>query len=162
MPSTFGNQYQVPASSMTTPAAPTAPASTSLFRQQGLGALITPITPSGKVMAVITATLTSANTTNGDGIILQMNYGAMVAGVAAPANAATALGSAVNAGATTEWATGVTLTTAANSFIPVCMTAIVTGLSAGQQYWFDVSAKSVGTASGVALTNVTVTLVEIG
>jgi hypothetical protein len=64
--------------------------------------------------------LTSTTTTVGDGIILQLYYGPVVSGTAPPANSNAAPASAVQIGATMEWATGVTLTTAASSFIPFC------------------------------------------
>jgi hypothetical protein len=61
-----------------------------------------------------------------------------------------------------EWATGVTLTTAASSFIPFCIHGVARGLTPNVQYWFDLACKSVGTASHNAVTNAAISLVEIG
>ena len=144
------------------PVAPTAPASTSAYKMQGLGALITPQYPAGQVLAIFQATATDSGTTVGEGILLQAYYGPMSAGTAVPANAAAVPGSAVALGPLVEWATGVTLTTAADLFQPIYVIAVAKGLIPGQQYWFDLAAESVITASVVALTNVSVTLVEIG
>ena len=76
-----------PQTADTSPANPTAPANTTAYNMQGLGALLTPATPSGQVLVIISGTLTDSATTVGEGIKLQLYYGPMVAGVAAPANA---------------------------------------------------------------------------
>lgn len=154
--------YTIPAVADTSPANPTAPASTSAYKMQGLGALITPVTPAGFVLCLISGTLTDGATTVGEGINLQLYYGQMVSGVAAPANAAAAPANAVALGPVMTWATGVTLTTAANLFQPFCLHGVATGLTPGQQYWFDVAAESVVGASQVAITKPHITLVEIG
>lgn len=153
--------YIPPATASYTPANPTPPASTSAYKMQGLGSLITPATAAGNVLVIVQATLTDAAVTVGEGINLQLYYGPMVAGVAAPANAAAIPGAAVAIGNPLSWATGVTLTTAADSLIPITLVGVAKGLVQGQQYWFDVAAESVIGASQVGLTNVTVTLVEI-
>lgn len=154
--------YIAPTVADTSPASPTAPASTSAFAMQGLAALITPQTPAGNVLAIISGTLTDSATTVGEGIILQLYYGPVISGTAPPANAAAIPASAVAVGPTMEWATGVTLTTAADSFAPIMVHGVVKALTPGQQYWFDVAAKSVIGASVVQLTNPHVTLVEVG
>lgn len=154
--------YVNPASAITTIAAPTAPASTSLFKMQGLGGLITPQKAGGNVLAVIQATLTDAATTVGEGVILQLYYGPITAAAGAPANADAVPAAAVAVGSTMEWATGVTLTTAALSFAPITLLGLAKGLTPGVTYWFDVAAKSVVGASQVALTAVTEILVEVG
>jgi hypothetical protein len=154
--------YIAPAVVANTVAAPTAPASTSVFAMQGLAAIITPATPSGNVLALFSGTLTDGAVTVGEGIILQAYYGPAISGTAPPANAAAAPASAVAIGPTQEWATGVTLTTAAALFQPFCMHALARGLVPGQQYWFDLAAKSVTGASQVAITNAAISLYEIG
>ena len=154
--------YITPSVAATTPANPTAPASTSAYKMQGLGGLITPATPAANILALISATLTDAATTVGEGINMQLYYGPMVAGVAAPANGAAIPAAGVSLGPVMTWASGVTLTTAADSFIPVTLQGIAKGLIPGQQYWFDVAAESVIGASQVAMTNVNVSLIEIG
>ncbi len=129
---------------------------------QGLAAVIAPSTPAGNVLCIISATLTDTATTVAEGVILQLYYGPVISGTAPPANAGAIPASAVALGLTLEWATGVTLTTAAASFAPITIHGIARGLTPNQQYWFDVAAKSVTGASVVALTNVTITLAEIG
>jgi len=154
--------YITPQTADTSPANPTAPASTSAYKMQGLGALITPSTPSGSVLAIISGTLTDSATTVGEGINLQLYYGPIVSGTAPPANAAAIPASAVALGPPMTWASGVTLTTAADLFQPFCLHGMAKGLSPNQQYWFDVAAESVIGASIVAITNAHVTLAEIG
>lgn len=154
--------YIAPATSLTAPANQTAPASTTAYKMQGFGALITPQTPAANVLCIISGTLTDSATTVGNGVNLQLWYAAMQSGVAAPANAAAIPTSAIQLGATQAWATGVTLTTAADLFQPFCIHGVAKGLTPGQQYWFDLAAESITTASNVAITNATITLVEIG
>ena len=86
----------------------------------------------------------------------------MVNGVAAPANAAAIPAAAVAMSPVMAWASGVTLTTAADLFQPFCIHGIVKGLTPGQQYWFDIAAESIIGASVVAVINPHITLAEIG
>lgn len=141
---------------------PVAPASTSSYKMQGLGFLITPMTPSGQVRCHISANLIVTQTTVFTGINMQLWYGPMVAGVAAPANGAAIPTSAIQVGGTTSWSTGVTLTTAADLNQPVDVDGIATALLTGQQYWFDIAAESITTASACQLTSVSASLYEIG
>lgn len=141
---------------------PVAPASTSAYKMQGLGFLLTPLTPSGTVRIEISANLLVNASTVGIGINMQLWYGPMVNGVAAPANAAAIPASGVQIGGTTTWETGVTLTTAADSIIPVDVDGLALGLLTGQQYWFDIAAESITTASACQLTGVSGCLYEIG
>jgi hypothetical protein len=162
MPSSQPYGYIAPQTVDTSPLNPTAPASTSAYKMQGLAALITPSTPVANVLALISGVLTDSATTVGNGINLQLYYGPVVNGVAPPANGAAIPNNAVALGPVMEWATGVTLTTAADLFQPFCMHGVAKALTPGQQYWFDIAAESVTTASNVAVTNPHVTLVEIG
>lgn len=154
--------YIMPATADTSPANPTAPASTSLYKMQGLAALITPTTPAGNILCIISAVLTDSATTVGEGINLQLYYGPIVSGTAPPANTNSPPNNAVALGPIMSWATGVTLTTQADLLQPIVVHGVAKGLSPGQQYWFDVAAESITTASDVAMTNCHVTLVEIG
>ncbi len=154
--------YYAPSLSQGTPANPTAPSSTSAYAMQGIGQLITPATPAANVLALLSATLTDGATTVGEGILLQLYYGPVISGVAIPANAGAIPTSAIAIGNPIEWATGVTLTTAADSFAPITLFGLAKALTPGQQYWFDVAAKSVIGASQVALTNVNFAVIEIG
>jgi len=154
--------YINPAVIVNTPANPTAPASTSAYKMQGIGQLITPSTPSANVLALFSATLNDGATTVGEGINLQLYYGPVVSGTAIPANAGAIPANAVALGAILTWATGVTLTTAADSLIPITLFGLAKALTPGQQYWFDVAAESVVGASQVAIVNPTFALIEIG
>ena len=158
----FPANYYAPSVMQGTPANPTAPSSTSAYAMQGIGQLITPATPSGNILALLSASLTDAATTVGEGILLQLYYGPVISGVNIPANASAIPSSAIAVGNPIEFATGVTLTTAADLFVPITLFGLAKALTPGQQYWFDVAAKSVIGASQVALTNVNFALLEIG
>jgi hypothetical protein len=158
----FPSGYIPPSCAIYTPANPTAPNSTASFQMQGLGALITPATPAANIVVRIEASAISTATTVGNGIIMQIYYAPITSGGTAPGNNVAIPGAAVSVGNTLEWATGVTLTTAADSFIPIAIGGVARGLTPGQQYWFDIAAKAITTASQVQLTAVTVTLIEIG
>jgi hypothetical protein len=164
MPININQQYIAPSVAMTTPANPTAPASTTAtYKMQGLGALITPQLSLGCVLANISGTVNWVSSgAVGVGIALQMYYGPMVSGVAAPANAAALPGGAVAIGNPTMISNGVVLTTIGDNLCPVDLTGLAKGLTAGQQYWFDLGAYSLTTASDSFITSITVTLVEIG
>jgi hypothetical protein len=154
--------YTPPATAITTPANPTAPASTSAYKCQGLAALLTPQMAAGNVLVIIQGSMNASATTVGNGMNIQGAYGPMISGVAAPANAAALPAAGVLIGNPLPVATGVTLTTAADAFTPVTWVGLVKGLTPGTQYWFDAVAESITTASDNGLTSVTVTLVEIG
>lgn len=154
--------YVAPSTAVYSPTSPTAPASTSLYKMQGLSMLITPVTPSGKLICNIGGTLVATATTVGIGINLQIWYGPVIAGVAPPANGAAIPSGAVQLGPTTTYETGVTLTTAADLFFPLDLIGLATGLSPGQQYWFDLAAESITTASACQLTQVNGVLFEVG
>lgn len=162
MPS-YPTGYIAPSVAVTTPANPTAPASTSAtYLMQGLAAVITPSCPPGNIQVNVQATAQNTATTVGTGIALQLYYGPVLNGVSPPANAAAVPASAKAIGNPVKYATGVTLTTAADLFEVLNLSGVVQGLTPGQQYWFDVGAYSIVTASVVGLFNVTVTLTEIG
>lgn len=154
--------YVIPSSAAYQPSNPTAPASTSAYKMQGLSMLITPVTPTGKIICNIGSTLIATATTVGVGINLQMWYGPVVSGVAPPANAAAIPAGAVQLGPTTTYETGVTLTTAADLFFPIDLMGLATGLTPNQQYWFDIAAESITTASAVQLTQINGILYELG
>lgn len=162
MPNAAGYGYIIPAAAVYTPASPVAPASTSAYKMQGLSMLLTPLTPSPKILANITATLVSTATTVGIGINMQLWYGPVISGVAPPANAAAIPTGAMQLGTTCTYETGNTLTTAADQFVPIDLCGLAIGLTPGQQYWFDIAAESITTASACQLTQVNGVLVEIG
>ena len=120
------------------------------------------VTPTGKIICNIGSTLIATATTVGVGINLQMWYGPVVSGVAPPANAAAIPAGAVQLGPTTTYETGVTLTTAADLFFPIDLMGLATGLTPNQQYWFDIAAESITTASAVQLTQINGILYELG
>ena len=154
--------YIIPSSAVYSPANPTAPASTSAYKMQGLSMLITPVTPTGKVVCNIGFTLTATATTVGDGINLQLWYGPTISGVSPPANAAAIPSGATQLGVTSTYEAGVTLTTAGDFLLPVDIMGLATGLVPGQQYWFDIAAESIGAASVYALTQINGVLFEMG
>lgn len=154
--------YVIPSSAAYSPANPIAPASTSAYKMQGLSMLITPVTPTGKIIANIGATLVVTAATVGIGINLQLWYGPVVSGVAPPANAAAIPAGALQLGPTTTYETGVTLTTSADQFFPIDLMGLATGLTPGQQYWFDIAAESITTVSACQLTQVNGVLFELG
>jgi hypothetical protein len=161
MSNPFIGPYQAaPSTVQVSPAAQTAPASTSAYKMQGFGELFTP-QASGRVLILFQAVVNASATTVGNGINVQLYYGPISSGTAAPANAAAIPTNAVAVGPVVTWATGVTLTTAADSFIPLAAQGVVLGLTIGQQYWFDVAAESVTTVSDNQLIQVGWTLIEV-
>lgn len=150
----------MPASFQGASQSPVAPASTSAFAMQGFGAVITPVW-SGRVFAILQATLNAAAVTVGIGIALQGYYGPTVSGTALPANTGTIPANAIAFGPATKYATGVTLTTYTDSFENITVSGLVLGLTIGQQYWFDVAAESIVTASDCQLINAQFTLIEL-
>ena len=139
------------------PSNPTAPASTGAYKMQGLGAsaVITP-TRSGKIIVTFSGTVISpAGTAAGNGLGYQISYGTGTA----PANAAALTGTQV--GTIQSWVNPTTVV-AADVFVPFSTTAIITGLTVGTTYWLDLAAESVGTASDMGLSTVSVSAAEFG
>lgn len=141
------------ASSTSKPSNPTAPASTSAYKMQGLAGSITP-GKSGNVLITICATVTNSSGTAGDGILFQISEGTG----GAPSNAGNLAGTQL--GQPAEYENSAALT-AADIAVTICPTALVTGLTLGTAYWIDLAAKSVGTISVTALTNVNVVAIEL-
>lgn len=153
--------YVPPACAATQPANPTAPASTSAAKMQGLAAVITPQLPAGNVLCIINALMTAAANTIAYGLVAQLYCGPVTSGVAPPANAGAIPASAVALGQSKTKENAVAWTTAADYSDPWTFVGLARGLTPGQQYWFDVALTSLGTASDNALTNVDVWLMEI-
>lgn len=135
------------------PADPTAPASTSVYKMQGLAGAITP-RETGNILILITGTIKSTAVTAGDGINLQASYGTGTA----PANAATLAGTQV--GQVVSYMNPTTVT-AADVAVPFTVAAVVTGLVRGTAYWVDLAAESIATVSTVKLSKVSVSVVEL-
>jgi hypothetical protein len=155
--------YVAPSVAIYTPANPTAPNSTTTFQCQGLGALLTPNLAPGNVLINIDGTVNwTSSGAVGVGLIAELIYGPMVSGVAAPAVNTAIPASGIVVGNPVSCSNGVVLTTIADNLVPISLTAVVKGLTSGQQYWFDLAAKSLTTASDSFITAITVTLVEIG
>jgi hypothetical protein len=133
-------------------AAPTAPASTSAFTMQGLGATITPIR-TGIVLFIISGTIVSAAGTAGNGISYQISTGTGTA----PVNGAALTGAQLG---TVQTYTNQASVTAADVHEPFSIQAVVTGLSVGSAFWIDLAAKSIATASDISLTNLSITTAE--
>lgn len=145
--------FVVGAATESQPANPTAPASTSVFKMQGLAGAITPVR-SGKIQVTIRGNLIGSTTTAGDGIIIQGSYGIG----AAPANAGNLAGT--QQGAVQEYTNPATVT-AADVNIPFSLTFLITGATLNTALWLDLAAKSVATASAIGLANVDITAVEL-
>jgi hypothetical protein len=111
---------------------------------QGLGGYwkITPL-QTGRVAIKITGQM--VNGTTADGVKIQMAYGTGTA----PANAATVTGTVVGSALTWTAFTGLLA-----QGVPFHMYAIITGLTVGTAYWFDLQLADVtgGTASVLNLT----------
>ena len=154
--------YIVPSKAVYTPAAPTAPASTSAYKMQGLAMLLTPLTPAPAILVNISAAIIATTGTAGTGINMQLWYGPVTSGVAPPANAAAIPNSATQLGTTSTFELATAATTVADLFMPVDLMGIAMNLTPGQQYWFDLACESIGTASGMGLSQINGVLAEIG
>lgn len=141
------------AASQSSPANPTAPASTAAYKMQGLAGSITPIR-TGTVQVTISGTVLCSTVTAGDGIAWQLSYGTG----AAPANAANLTGTQVG---TPQEYTNPGTVTAADVHIPFSVQAVITGLTTGTAYWIDLAAKSIGTVSSGNLSAVSVSAIEV-
>lgn len=141
------------ASEQAQPPDPTAPASTAAYAMQGLAGAITP-TNTGTLLIVISGTVISpSGVTAGLGIAHQLSYGTG----AAPVNGASPTGTQVG---TVQSYTNPAAVTAADVNIPFSVQALVTGLAPGTPYWIDLAAKSLGTASSMGLSNISLSAVE--
>jgi len=133
--------------------APTAPASTSAYAMQGLAGGVTP-SNSGRVLLLVSGTIVSpVGTTAGLGIDLQLSYGTG----SAPANAAAITGTQV--GAVMAYTNAGTVT-AVDVNVPFSIHAVVSSLTVATSYWFDLAAKSLGTASDMGIANISLSAVE--
>jgi hypothetical protein len=115
----------------------------------GCGSLIIP-QASGLVLCIVTGTIATSATTDGAKAAI-----AWAAGTVAPTNGAAAAGTI--AGPTVQWASLVT----SELSQPVAMHQTVSNLTLGTSYWFDLQFAAV-TAGTATLTNVAVTLIEVG
>lgn len=130
--------------SMNTPADP-APTSSTTMEMAGLGVLYTP-SLTGRVKVTVQATI--ANATADDGGEIQISYGTGTP----PANAAALAGSQ---GGSIAQSTSPT----ANAAYTVTAFAVMTSLTVGTQYWFDLAYASI--AGGAAtISNITILIEE--
>ena len=142
--------------------APTAPASTTLFKLQGLAGSITPTT-TGTVMITVSGYIQgiSGGTAATVGIAYQIFTGTGTA----PTNGATVTSpcgttSCAAAGVVAKHMNGATIT-AADLFRPFSISAVVTGLTAGTPVWIDLAAESLGTASDQGFAQVSISAIEL-
>jgi len=133
---------------------PTAPNSTSAYTMQGLAGSITP-TFTGIVLVTISGTLISSANTINEGIKYQISYGTGIA----PASNATLTGTQV--GVLQEYTNPVAVT-AADVHVPFSISTVIAGLSLNTAYWIDLAAEAVTAASIISLTNVSISIIELG
>ena len=142
------------AGTQSTVSAPTAPASTSAYKMQGLAGTITPAT-SGNVTITISGTIISpTGALAGDGISYQLSEGISTA----PSNGAALTGTQI--GVPQAASLEVAATAAADVSIPFSLSYRVTGLTVGTPVWIDLAAKSLTTASDIGLSNVSIVAIE--
>ena len=133
---------------------PVAPASTSSFAMQGLAGSITP-----EITGVVEITVTGYIIDNGSGAVGTGIEGLIYYGTgSAPANGAAASGSLCgNTSVLYELAAASSAANVAQPFPLVCQAT----LSAGTTYWIDIVAKSLGSASAMAFSNVAISAKEL-
>ena len=128
-----------------TPINPTGTANGSQV-MAGLAVAFTPHS-SGRVLVIVSMTL--YNTTAGDGAQAQIRYGTGTAPTNAAAATGTTAGNVVSA-----------TSSGANAFVGGVCSTVVSGLSVGTAYWFDLGENAIagGTAS---LTAISFSIVEV-
>lgn len=129
----------------TTPANPTGTTSTT----QVMAGLAVAFTPRSTGRMLVVVTMRGANSTAASGALAQIRFGTGTA----PTNGAAATGTAV--GAATH-----AISTAANEFNTIALTAIITGATVGTALWVDLGEAAV-TSGTATLTNISVSIVEI-
>jgi Periplasmic copper-binding protein (NosD) len=134
------------------PANPTATASASLV-MMGLGTTCT-FTPkgSGSVMATACGFWNTATASINGTLSARFGTGT------APANAAAVTG--------TRWGTGtadasINAARTQSGAVPFSFTQVITGLTAGTAYWFDLTTSTTNAADSATITNVEMTFVEL-
>jgi hypothetical protein len=134
------------------PSIVTQPSSLSAYSMAGLAGSITPA-KTGNVLLLISGTIGTSSGTAGYGILFQPYYGTGNA----PSNGASLTGTAC--GALQSYQNPSTLTAADVDF-PVSTQCVVTGLTVGTAYWFDLAQKAIGSASKVGFTNISISAIE--
>ncbi|MEM3845588.1 MAG: hypothetical protein QXU98_07805 [Candidatus Parvarchaeota archaeon] len=129
---------------VSTPSNPSGTTSTSPV-QMGLGITYTPST-TGRLLIIVTGE--AANNTAGDGATVQLSYGTG----SSPSNGASATGTAIGSKISVT-------SNAASQTVPVTLGYVLTGLTVGTSYWFDLQVAAItgGTAS---VSNLTVLIIE--
>ncbi|MEM3844947.1 MAG: hypothetical protein QXU98_04525 [Candidatus Parvarchaeota archaeon] len=129
---------------VSSPSNPSGTTSTSAV-QMGLGVTYTPAT-TGRLLVIVVGE--ASNNTAGDGATVQLSYGTG----SSPSNGASATGTAVGS--------KISITSnAASQTVPFSLGYVLTGLTIGTSYWFDLQVAAVtgGTAS---VSNLTVLIIE--
>jgi hypothetical protein len=132
------------APSMSNPADP-APTSSTTMVMAGLSVLYTP-SLTGRVKVTVQATI--ANTNAGDGAEVQISFGTGIP----PANDAVLAGS--QAGTVAQ-----SISPTANAAYTVTAFAVMTSLTVGTQYWFDLAYASIG-GGDATISNITFLIEE--
>lgn len=154
--------FQVQPSTVQTAAltTPTAPSSTSAYQAQAFNVLFTPQS-SGRVLALFTAQIAASQTTIANGMIIELFYCPVTAGVSLPAVNTAIPSSAVVFSTPVQFEIAVALTTASDLAAPIALNGVALGLTLGQQYYFDVAAKAITNASDNTLVNGGFTIIEL-
>jgi hypothetical protein len=130
----------------------TGPASTSVITMQGLGGVVTP-KKSGNLLVMVSGTIQSSSGTAGVGLNYQISYGTGVV----PINGAALVGTQVGP---TQQYTNPAAVTAADVNVPFAIQFLITGLTVGTAYWFDIAAKALS-ITGASFANLSETIIEV-
>lgn len=142
----FLTPFGIGAESSGSPSNPSGTTSTTGV-MMGLNQLITPLI-TGKVMVIISGCM--KNTTNTDGTQTQIRYGTGTA----PTNGASLTGTTAGGLVHYDNPAGLTI------HVPVTVQAIVSGLTIGTPYWFDLSLASI-TGGTSNIESLSVSIIEI-
>ncbi|MEM3828459.1 MAG: hypothetical protein QXP36_04510 [Conexivisphaerales archaeon] len=113
--------------------------------QLGLGITYTP-SSTGRVLVIVIGE--AANNTAGDGVQVQLSYGTGTA----PSNGAAATGTSIGSILTTT-------SNAAGQTVPFTLVYVLSGLTIGTSYWFDLQVMAV-TGGTAYVQNLTVYIIE--
>ena len=127
---------------------------TTSYTMMGLGLQVTPAR-SGNLLVQFSAYMTSTVTTATVGVEWYLAYGTG----SPPLPAVNAVGTKI--GSYVKYLPGTTLTAVADQAQPVANQALVTGLSVGTEYWFDVAALALTSTEDASFNYYALTVIEL-